>query len=164
MSEPDVLLLDEPTNHLDVSAVEWLEQYVIDHAITLVFVTHDRAFLRRVATRIVDLDRGKLVDWGAGYDAYLEKKNTPPSPTKWKWALFDKKLAQEEVWIRTGIQETHAQRGPRLVLEALRLEVGRAPRKGDRQRQLAKLTRRTARGGWSSRPAMFCSRTASERS
>ena len=123
VSEPDVLLLDEPTNHLDVSAVEWLEELVIDHGITLVFVTHDRAFLRRVATRIVDLDRGKLVDWGTGYDAYLEKKEAALANEERDWALFDKKLAQEEVWIRTGIQARRTRNEGRVrALERLRLE------------------------------------------
>ena len=72
--QPDVLLLDEPTNHLDIGAVEWMEQFLIDRGATLVFVTHDRAFLRRVATRIVELDRGRLVDWGTDYDTYLQRK------------------------------------------------------------------------------------------
>ena len=72
--QPDVLLLDEPTNHLDVDAIEWMEQFLIERGSTLVFVTHDRAFLRRVATRIVELDRGNLVDWGADYDRYVERK------------------------------------------------------------------------------------------
>ena len=123
VSEPDVLLLDEPTNHLDVAAVEWLESYVIEQNITLVFVTHDRAFLRRVATRIVDLDRGRLVDWGTGYDGYLEKKEAALANEEREWALFDKKLAQEEVWIRTGIQARRTRNEGRVrALEALRVE------------------------------------------
>src|SRR5471032_1253708 len=73
--QPDVLLLDEPTNHLDIDAVEWMEQFLIDRGATMVFVTHDRTFLRRVATRIVELDRGRLVDWGTDYDTYLERKS-----------------------------------------------------------------------------------------
>ena len=72
--DPDVLLLDEPTNHLDVDAIEWMEEFLIDRQRTLLFVTHDRAFLRRVATRIIELDRGRLVDWGGDYDAYLRRK------------------------------------------------------------------------------------------
>jgi ABC transport system ATP-binding/permease protein len=102
--QPDILLLDEPTNHLDVAAVEWMEQYLIDRGTTLVFVTHDRAFLRRVATRIVELDRGKLVDWGGNYDTYLARKEAALDVEAREWAAFDRKLAQEEVWIRTGIQ------------------------------------------------------------
>jgi len=123
VSKPDVLLLDEPTNHLDVSAVEWLESFVIEQGITLVFVTHDRAFLRRVATRIVDLDRGRLIDWGTGYDAYLEKKEAALANEEREWALFDKKLALEEVWIRTGIQARRTRNEGRVrALESLRLE------------------------------------------
>ena len=72
--EPDVLLLDEPTNHLDIDAIAWMEEFLVDRGTTLVFVTHDRAFLRRLATRIVELDRGRLVDWGADYDDYLTRK------------------------------------------------------------------------------------------
>jgi ATP-binding cassette subfamily F protein uup len=120
---PDVLLLDEPTNHLDVAAVEWMEDYLIDRGITLVFVTHDRAFLRRVATRIVDLDRGRLVDWGAGYDEYLERKEAALAIEAREWAAFDKKLAKEEVWIRTGIQARRTRNEGRVrSLEKLRLE------------------------------------------
>jgi ATP-binding cassette subfamily F protein uup len=145
VGEPDVLLLDEPTNHLDVSAVEWLESFVIEHGISLVFVTHDRAFLRRVATRIVDLDRGKLVDWGTGYDAYLEKKEASLANEEREWALFDKKLAQEEVWIRTGIQARRTRNEGRVrALEALRLE--RAARR-DRVGQVQLRTDEAERSG-----------------
>ncbi len=121
--EPDVLLLDEPTNHLDVAAVEWMEDFLIDHQITLVFVTHDRAFLRRVATRIVDLDRGRLIDWGTDYDTYLERKEAAIGIEEREWAAFDKKLAKEEVWIRTGIQARRTRNEGRVrSLEKLRLE------------------------------------------
>ena len=112
MSQPDLLLLDEPTNHLDIDAIEWMEEFLVDRGMTLLFVTHDRAFLRRVATRIVDLDRGKLVDWGGDYDTYLERKEAALAVEEREWALFDKKLAQEEAWIRTGHQGApHPQRG-----------------------------------------------------
>ncbi len=121
--EPDVLLLDEPTNHLDVEAVEWLEEFLIARGTTLVFVTHDRTFLRRVATRIVDLDRGQLIDWGTGYDTYLERKEAALASQQKEWAEFDKKLAREEVWIRTGIQARRTRNEGRVrALEALRLE------------------------------------------
>ena len=120
---PDVLLLDEPTNHLDISAVEWMENYLIDNGTTLVFVTHDRAFLRRVATRIVDLDRGRLVDWGTDYDTYLERKEAALANEEREWALFDKKLAREEAWIRTGIKARRTRNEGRVrSLERLRLE------------------------------------------
>ncbi|MEO5800163.1 MAG: ATP-binding cassette domain-containing protein [Gemmatimonadales bacterium] len=121
---PDVLLLDEPTNHLDIEAVEWMEEFLIGHGTTLVFVTHDRTFLRRVATRIVDLDRGKLIDWGSGsYDSYLERKEAALAVEAKEWSEFDKKLAREEVWIRTGIQARRTRNEGRVrALEALRLE------------------------------------------
>ncbi len=123
--EPDVLLLDEPTNHLDVEAVEWLEDFLIAKGITLVFVTHDRTFLRRVATRIVDLDRGQLIDWGTDYDTYLERKEAALAVQEKEWSEFDKKLAREEVWIRTGIQARRTRNEGRVrALEALRLERG----------------------------------------
>ena len=121
--QPDVLLLDEPTNHLDVSAVEWMEEFLIDRGITMLFVTHDRAFLRKVATRIVELDRGKLVDWGADYDTYLERKEGMLSAESKEWSEFDKKLAKEEVWIRTGIQARRTRNEGRVrALESLRRE------------------------------------------
>jgi ATP-binding cassette subfamily F protein uup len=123
--EPDVLLLDEPTNHLDVDAIEWLETFLIEHGTTLLFVTHDRAFLRRVATRIVELDRGRLVDWGANYDLYLERKEASLTAEAREWEEFDKKLAKEEVWIRTGIQARRTRNEGRVrSLEALRVERG----------------------------------------
>ena len=121
--EPDVLLLDEPTNHLDVDAIEWMERFLIDRGITLLFVTHDRAFLRRLATRIVELDRGRLVSWGAGYDGYLALKSAALDAEARQWAEFDRKLAKEEVWIRTGIQARRTRNEGRVrSLEALRVE------------------------------------------
>ena len=123
--QPDVLLLDEPTNHLDVGAVEWMEQFLIDRGSTLIFVTHDRAFLRRVATRIVELDRGRLVDWGTDYDTYLERKQAALGVEAREWAEFDRKLAKEEVWIRTGIQARRTRNEGRVrSLEALRVARG----------------------------------------
>ena len=121
--QPDVLLLDEPTNHLDVDAVEWMEDFLVDRGMTLVFVTHDRAFLRKVATRIVELDRGRLVDWGGDYDTYLERKESSLAVEAKEWAEFDRKLAKEEVWIRTGIQARRTRNEGRVrALEALRVE------------------------------------------
>ena len=123
--EPDVLLLDEPTNHLDVDAIEWLESFLIDREATLLFVTHDRAFLRRVATRIVELDRGRLADWGGDYDTYLERKDAALEAEARERAAFDKKLAKEEVWIRTGIRARRTRNEGRVrALEALRVERG----------------------------------------
>ena len=125
VGQPDVLLLDEPTNHLDVEAVEWMEDFLIGRSATLVFVTHDRAFLRRLATRIVELDRGRLVDWGTDYDTYLERKDAALAAEAREWSEFDKKLAKEEVWIRTGIQARRTRNEGRVrSLEALRVERG----------------------------------------
>jgi ATP-binding cassette subfamily F protein uup len=120
---PDVLLLDEPTNHLDIEAIEWLETFLIDRGTTLLFVTHDRAFLRRVATRIIELDRGRLADWGSDYDTYLERKEAALAAEARENAEFDKKLAKEEVWIRTGIRARRTRNEGRVrALEALRVE------------------------------------------
>ena len=88
--EPDVLLLDEPTNHLDVDAIEWMEKFLIERGTTLLFVTHDRAFLGRVATRIVELDRGRLVDWGTDYATYLTRKAAALEVEAKEWSEFDK--------------------------------------------------------------------------
>ena len=121
--QPDVLLLDEPTNHLDVDAIEWMERYLVDRGTTMVFVTHDRAFLRRLATRIVELDRGRLVDWGVDYDTYLRRKDDALAAEQKEWTEFDKRLAKEEVWIRTGIQARRTRNEGRVrSLEALRVE------------------------------------------
>ena len=121
--EPDVLLLDEPTNHLDVDAIEWMEDFLVGRGTTLLFVTHDRAFLRRVATRIVELDRGRLVDWGPDYDRYVERKAAALDAEAKQWAEFDRTLAKEEVWIRTGIQARRTRNEGRVrALETLRVE------------------------------------------
>lgn len=125
VGNPDILLLDEPTNHLDITAIEWLEDFLVNSGITLLFVTHDRAFLRRVATRIIELDRGRLSDWGTDYDTYLERKDAALSAESREWEEFDKKLAKEEVWIRTGIQARRTRNEGRVrSLEALRRERG----------------------------------------
>ena len=123
--DPDVLLLDEPTNHLDIDAIEWLEEFLIDRGTTLLFVTHDRAFLRDVATRIIELDRSRLADWGGDYDTYLERKEASLAAEAREWAEFDRKLAKEEVWIRTGIQARRTRNEGRVrALESLRVERG----------------------------------------
>ena len=102
--QPDILLLDEPTNHLDLESILWLEDHLLQSKLTLFFVTHDRAFLRRLATRIVELDRGKLRSWACDYDTYLERKAASLEAEEKQWAAFDKKLAQEEVWLRQGVK------------------------------------------------------------
>ncbi|MBN2295108.1 MAG: ATP-binding cassette domain-containing protein [Pirellulales bacterium] len=102
-AKPNILLLDEPTNHLDIDAVAWLEEFLLGYEGTLLFVTHDRMLLRKLATRIVDLDRGELRSWACDYDMFLKRKEAALQAEAQQNALFDKKLAQEEVWIRKGI-------------------------------------------------------------
>ncbi len=101
---PDLLLLDEPTNHLDIVSIAWLEEFLLAYAGTLLFVTHDRALLQKLATRIVDLDRGRLTSWPGSYRAYLELKQAALDAEATENAKFDKKLAAEEVWIRQGVK------------------------------------------------------------
>lgn len=102
--EPDLLLLDEPTNHLDIDSITWMEDFIMRLGITLLFVTHDRMFLRKLATRIVELDRGALADWSCNYDTFIKQKQATLDAEENEWERFDKKLAQEEVWIRKGIK------------------------------------------------------------
>jgi ATP-binding cassette subfamily F protein uup len=104
VSEPDLLLLDEPTNHLDIDAIRWLEDVVCELPGALLFVTHDRVFLDRVATRIIELDRGRLLSWPGTYATYLERKAEAVENEARDWARFDKKLAQEEAWLRRGVK------------------------------------------------------------
>lgn len=119
--EPDVLVLDEPTNHLDIDSIQWLESFLRRYKGTLVFVTHDRAFLRKLATRIVELDRGNLHSWACDYDTYLERKQALLDGEAEQWAQFDKKLAQEEVWIRKGIRARRTRNEGRVrALEKMR--------------------------------------------
>ncbi|HSB03483.1 MAG TPA: ATP-binding cassette domain-containing protein [Anaerolineales bacterium] len=101
---PDLLLLDEPTNHLDITSIDWLEDFLKRWGGTLLFVTHDRVFLQRLATRIVELDRGKLFDWNCDYDTFVKRREAMLSAEQAQNAVFDKKLAQEEQWIRKGIE------------------------------------------------------------
>jgi ATP-binding cassette subfamily F protein uup len=123
VSSPDLLLLDEPTNHLDVDAIVWLENWLARWRGTLLFVTHDRAFLRKLATRILEIDRGRLFDWSCDYDTFLERKEAALAAEEKQNALFDKKLAQEEVWIRTGIKARRTRNEGRVrALEAMRRE------------------------------------------
>ncbi len=120
---PDILLLDEPTNHLDVRMIEWLEKQLIEFKGAIVFVSHDRAFIRRVATRIVDLDRGKLVSYPGNYAEYLEKKAKDLEVEDQQNKLFDKRLSQEETWIRQGIKARRTRNEGRVrALKDLRKE------------------------------------------
>ena len=102
--EPDLLLLDEPTNHLDMDAIAWLEAWLRDYGGSVLFVTHDRAFLRSVATRIVELDRGRLQSWECDYLTYLQRKEAALAAEEAEDARFDKRLAAEEVWVRQGVK------------------------------------------------------------
>ena len=123
VSEPDLLLLDEPTNHLDMSSVIWLEQFLKEFKGGIVFISHDRAFIRAVATRILDLDRGKLVSYPGDYATYLEQKAHDLKVEETQNALFDKRLAEEEAWIRQGIKARRTRNEGRVrALKELRKE------------------------------------------
>ena len=121
VTEPDLLLLDEPTNHLDIDSIEWLETFLRRYDGTLLFVTHDRMFLRRLATRIIELDRGALSDWNCDYDTFLVRKQAALDNELVEQTLFDKKLAKEEVWIRQGIKARRTRNEGRVrALEQMR--------------------------------------------
>jgi ATP-binding cassette subfamily F protein uup len=120
---PDVLLLDEPTNHLDIDAIAWLEQLLLDFSGSVIFVTHDRRFLRALATRIVEIDRGQITSWPGDYENYLRRREERLHAEAQASALFDKKLAQEEVWIRQGIKARRTRNEGRVrALETMRRE------------------------------------------
>jgi len=129
---PDILLLDEPTNHLDLSSILWLEEFLLRAKPTLFFITHDRAFLRRLATRIVELDRGKLTSWACDYDTFLERRNAALEAEEKQRAAFDKKLALEEAWLRQGVKARRTRNEGRVrALLALRTErAARRQREG----------------------------------
>ncbi|MDH3387576.1 MAG: ATP-binding cassette domain-containing protein [Gammaproteobacteria bacterium] len=121
VAEPDLLLLDEPTNHLDIDSILWLENLLLGFGGTLVFVTHDRSFLQRLATRIIDLDRGHLTSWPGDYHKYLDARAAQLETETRHNALFDKKLAQEETWIRQGIKARRTRNEGRVrALEKMR--------------------------------------------
>ena len=123
VAEPDLLLLDEPTNHLDIGAIAWLEDALLNFQGAVLFITHDRAFLQNLATRILELDRGHLIDWNGDYASFLEHKEQQLAAEETANALFDKKLAQEEVWIRQGIKARRTRNEGRVrELKALRVE------------------------------------------
>lgn len=123
VSDPDILLLDEPTNHLDVPAIAWLEEALGQFRGAMLFVSHDRAFIRRMATRVVELDRGQLVSFAATYDRYLELKEKALEEEERQNALFDKRLKQEEAWIRQGIKARRTRNMGRVrALKAMREE------------------------------------------
>jgi len=126
VGQPDVLLLDEPTNHLDLESILWLEEFLLKVKPTLFFVTHDRTFLRKLSTRIVELDRGHLTSWACDFETYLERKAAWLDAEEKNWAAFDKKLAQEEAWIRQGVKARRTRNEGRVhALKAMRAERGK---------------------------------------
>ncbi|MBM4065448.1 MAG: ATP-binding cassette domain-containing protein [Planctomycetes bacterium] len=143
--DPDILLLDEPTNHLDVDSIRWLEEFLLRYGGTILFVTHDRTFLKKLATRIIELDRGYLASWACDYETFLVRKQAVLDAEESQQAVFDKKLAQEEVWIRQGIKARRtrnegrvrvledmrkARRERRQVLGTVRMQIQEAERSG----------------------------------
>jgi ATP-binding cassette subfamily F protein uup len=141
VAEPQLLLLDEPTNHLDLESIRWLEEFLLEWGGALVFVTHDRAFLRRLATRIVEVDRGRLIGWSCDYDTFLVRKQAVLEAEEVERAQFDKKLAQEEVWIRRGVKAQRSRAQNRINA----LKTMRAERAARRERAgVAKLTAQEA--------------------
>ena len=126
VTEPDILLLDEPTNHLDIDSILWLEAFLQSFDKTLMFVAHDRTFLQKIATRIVEIDRGKLFSFSCNYTTYLERRQAMQDAEEKQWQTFDKKLAQEEIWIRQGVKARRTRNEGRVrVLMALREERAR---------------------------------------
>jgi len=136
--QPDLLLLDEPTNHLDLDSIAWLEDFLLREGLTLVFVTHDRAFLRRLATRIVEVERARLFDWSCDYDTFVARKEAALDAEARQEALFDKRLAEEEVWIRQGIKARRTRNEGRVrALEQMRRDrMARREKTGNVRLQL----------------------------
>ena len=123
VGHPDLLLLDEPTNHLDIDAIEWLEEFLADYEGAVIFVTHDRAFLERLATRIVEIDRGRLESYPGNYVTFLRRKEAALADEAVQQQKFDKKLAEEEVWVRQGIKARRTRNEGRVrALQAMRAE------------------------------------------
>jgi len=141
--KPDLLMLDEPTNHLDIESILWLEEFLLEAKLTLFFVTHDRAFLRKLATRIVELDRGRLAGWACDYDTYLTRKQEVLEAEERQQAQFDKKLAQEEAWIRRGVRAQRSRAQGRIeALKRMRAErSARRERTGNVTLKLAEAER-----------------------
>jgi ABC transport system ATP-binding/permease protein len=132
---PDLLLLDEPTNHLDIATIKWLEDRIYAYPGAVMFITHDRAFLQRIATRIVEIDRGKLTSWPGDYDNFLRRKEKALEDEEVANARFDKKLGQEEVWVRQGIKARRTRNEGRVrALEKMRQEVSARLKKENKAR------------------------------
>jgi ATP-binding cassette subfamily F protein uup len=145
--EPDILMLDEPTNHLDVDSIVWLEEFLEKYPGTLIFVTHDRMFLRKLSTGILDIDRGRLTSWQCDYDTFVERKQAQLDAEASQNRQFDKKLAQEEAWIRSGIKARRRRnegrartllkmrqqyRKRRILIGKVKMQTQTAPLSGDR--------------------------------
>ena len=128
IDDPDLLLLDEPTNHLDIDAIQWLENFLLRQRRTLIFISHDRAFVRKLATRVVEVERGKLQDYRCGYDQYLVRREDVLNSEDKAWARFDQKLAEEEIWIRKGIKARRTRNEGR-VRELLKMREERRQRR-----------------------------------
>ena len=142
VSQPDLLLLDEPTNHLDIAAIDWLEGFLKQWSGALVFITHDRRFLRQLATRIVEIDRGQVTSWPGDWDNYLRRKEERANAEAQENARFDKLLAQEEVWIRQGIKARRTRDEGRVRrLKAMRVE------RAERRAQAGNVKMATAQAG-----------------
>ncbi len=123
VSKPDILLLDEPTNHLDIESIDWIEEFLLNSNITMLFITHDRSFLKNLATRIIEIDDGRLTSYSCDYQTYLKRKTDAVNAQIAQQEKFDKRLAQEEVWIRRGIQGRRTRNEGRVrALKAMRQE------------------------------------------
>ncbi len=135
VQNPDLLLLDEPTNHLDIATIKWLEDRIYGYPGAVMFITHDRAFLQRIATRIIEIDRGKLTSWPGDYDNFLRRKEKALEDEETANARFDKKLGQEEVWVRQGIKARRTRNEGRVrSLQKMRLEVAARLKKENKAR------------------------------
>jgi len=135
VQEPDLLLLDEPTNHLDIATIKWLEDRVYSYPGAVLFITHDRAFLQRLATRIVEIDRGKLTSWPGDYHNFLKRKDKSLEDEETANARFDKKLGQEEVWVRQGIKARRTRNEGRVrSLKKMREEIAGRIKQDDKAR------------------------------
>lgn len=139
LGQPDLLLLDEPTNHLDIPSIDWLQGLIADYPGAVVFVTHDRALLRALATRILEIDRGQVTSWPGNYDNYLRRQEERAHAEAQANALFDRRLAEEETWIRQGIKARRTRNEGRVrALEAMRRErAERRERTGQVKLQVA---------------------------
>ncbi|MCA8984386.1 MAG: ATP-binding cassette domain-containing protein [Planctomycetaceae bacterium] len=145
VEQPEILLLDEPTNHLDIESIRWLENFLKGYEGTLIFITHDRVFLQALATRILEIDRGRVFDWACDYQTFLDRKQQWLDAEEKQNALFDKKLAEEERWIRQGIKARRTRNEGRVrALKQLRRE--RAERR-DRQGNVKLLAQESERSG-----------------